>query len=167
MSRSDRRADPPAYASAMPHRPIAEFRADRAKGQERLLDTEHLGIKRFLNLDTACYRDATDKGGLDTRTKELLGLIASTVLRCNDCIDYHLEQCIACGHTDTQIEDALNVALVVASFILVTAIKIARIKIIEEQTHKAAASRTRPISGKPSAAPRTEVIEDEPVGSPR
>ncbi len=62
---------------------------------------------------------------------------------------------------------AYVLALVVASFILVTAIKIARIKIIEEQTHKAAASRARPISGKPSAAPRTEVVEDEPIGSPR
>lgn len=83
---------------------------------ERILDGgSHLGIKRFFNLDTAAYRD----GALDGRTKELLGLVASAVLRCNDCIDYHLEQCAEVGFTDEELEDALNVALVVGGSIVI------------------------------------------------
>ena len=56
---------------------------------EKVLNLDHLGIKRFFNMDSNTYRD----GALDSKTKELLGLVASTVLGCNDCIDYHLEQC--------------------------------------------------------------------------
>ena len=74
-------------------RTIQEFRAERATGQAALMEADHLGIKRFLRLDSATYED----GALDGRTKELLGLVASAVLRCNDCIDYHLEQCVALG----------------------------------------------------------------------
>lgn len=99
----------------MPRRTIAEFRAERAKGQAALLDADHLGIKRFLRLDSATY----DDGALDGRTKELLGLVASAVLRCNDCIDYHLEQCVRLGYTRDQIVDAINVALVVGGSIVI------------------------------------------------
>ena len=53
------------------------------------------------------------------RTKELLGLVASAVLRCNDCIDYHLEQCAEAGYSDAELEDALNVALVVGGSIVI------------------------------------------------
>lgn len=82
----------------------------------RILDEgTHLGIKRFFNLDTAAYRD----GALDGKTKELLGLVASAVLRCNDCIDYHLGQCVEMGFSDAEIEDALNVALVVGGSIVI------------------------------------------------
>jgi len=99
----------------MPRRTIAEFRAERAKGQEALLAADHLGLKRFLRLDSATYED----GPLDARTKELLGLVASAVLRCNDCIDYHLEQCVKAGYTRDQLVDALNVALVVGGSIVI------------------------------------------------
>ena len=75
----------------------------------------HRGIKRFFNLDTAAYRD----GALDGRTKELLGLVASMVLRCNDCIDYHLGQCVQAGWSDAELEDAMNVALVVGGSIVI------------------------------------------------
>ena len=115
----------------MPHRPIAQYRVDRAAGQERLLDTEHLGLKRFMNLDTACYRDATDKGGLDAKTKEMLGLVASTVLRCNDCIDYHLEQCVEQGWTMQEIEDGLNVALIVGGSITIPHLREAKMTLDE------------------------------------
>ena len=82
----------------------------------RILDEgSHLGIKRFFNLDTAAYRD----GALDGKTKELLGLVASAVLRCNDCIDYHLEQCARAGWSEAEVEDALNVALVVGGSIVI------------------------------------------------
>ena len=94
---------------------IEEFRAYRQRMNERILEADHLGIKRFFNLDTAAYRD----GALDSKTKELLGLVASAVLRCNDCIDYHLDQCVEAGWTDDELHDALNVALVVGGSIVI------------------------------------------------
>lgn len=94
---------------------LAHFRAHRQEMNDRILGTGHLGVKRFFNLDTAAYRD----GALDGRTKELLGLVASCVLRCNDCIDYHLEQCVAAGWSDDELVDALNVALVVGGSIFI------------------------------------------------
>jgi AhpD family alkylhydroperoxidase len=82
---------------------------------ERVLAADHLGVKRFFGLDSAAYRD----GALDGRTKELLGLVASAVLRCNDCIDYHVLQCVDAGWDDDEIIDALNVALIVGGSIVV------------------------------------------------
>ena len=96
-------------------RDLQEFRSYRERMNERIYESEHLGIKRFFNLDTAAYRD----GALDGRTKELLGLVASAVLRCNDCIDYHLDQCVGVGFTDEELHDALNVALVVGGSIVI------------------------------------------------
>jgi AhpD family alkylhydroperoxidase len=81
----------------------------------RITELDHLGVKRFFNLDSAAYRD----GPLDGKTKELLGLVASTVLRCNDCIDYHLIQCVEAGWSDEEIIDTLNVALVVGGSIVI------------------------------------------------
>ena len=94
---------------------LDEFRAYRQRMNDRILEIDHLGIKRFFNLDTAAYRD----GALDAKTKELLGLVASAVLRCNDCIDYHLIQCVDAGCTDAELHDALNVALVVGGSIVI------------------------------------------------
>jgi AhpD family alkylhydroperoxidase len=94
---------------------IDEFRAYRQRMNDRIMEAEHLGIKRFFNLDTAAYRD----GALDGKTKELLGLAASAVLRCNDCIDYHLDQCVEAGWTNDELYDALNVALVVGGSIVI------------------------------------------------
>ena len=94
---------------------LDEFRSYRHRMNDRIMESEHLGIKRFFNLDTAAYRD----GALDGKTKELLGLAASAVLRCNDCIDYHLDQCVAAGWTDDELYDALNVALVVGGSIVI------------------------------------------------
>jgi AhpD family alkylhydroperoxidase len=94
---------------------LDEFRAYRERMNDRILSVDHLGIKRFFNLDTAAYRD----GALDSKTKELLGLVASTVLRCDDCIDYHIIQCVAAGWTDAELHDALNVALVVGGSIVI------------------------------------------------
>ncbi len=94
---------------------LDEFRAYREKMNEKILASDHLGIKRFFNLDTMAYHD----GALPGRTKELLGLVASAVLRCNDCIDYHLIQCAAAGYTDDELYDALNIALVVGGSIVI------------------------------------------------
>jgi len=95
---------------------LNRFEAYRARMNRRILDEkDHLGIKRFFAIDSAAYRD----GALDGRTKELLGLVASMVLRCNDCIDYHLVQCVEAGYTDEELDDAMNVALVVGGSIVI------------------------------------------------
>lgn len=92
-----------------------QFRERRKAQNEKVLNLDHLGIKRFFNMDSNTYRD----GALDSKTKELLGLVASTVLRCNDCIDYHLEQCAKTGSNKAEIVDALNVALIVGGSIVI------------------------------------------------
>lgn len=95
---------------------LDRFDAYRARMNARILDEgTHLGVKRFFNLDSAAYRD----GALDARTKELLGLVGSLVLRCNDCVDYHLGQCVEAGYSDDEIMDALNVGLVVGGSIVI------------------------------------------------
>ncbi len=94
---------------------LDQFRDYRQTMTARIAGIDHLGIKRFFNLDTAAYRD----DALDAKTKELLGLVASAVLRCNDCIDYHLDQCVQAGWSDDELYDALNVALVVGGSIVI------------------------------------------------
>jgi AhpD family alkylhydroperoxidase len=94
---------------------LAQFRQERQRQNARILDADHLGIKRFFNLDEAAYKD----GALDAPTKELLGLVASLVLRCNDCVDYHLIQCVDLNLTEAQIIEALNVGLIVGGSIVI------------------------------------------------
>ena len=100
--------------SVSPNR-IDEFRERRQRHNARIFEIDHTGIKRFFRLDSAAY----EPGALDSRTKELLGLVASAVLRCNDCVDYHLDQCVDAGWTDDELYDALNVALVVGGSIVI------------------------------------------------
>jgi len=94
---------------------LDEFDEQRERGNARIAGTGHLGIQRFVNLDTAAYRD----GVLPGRTKELLGLVASMVLRCNDCIDYHIVRSVEAGWSDQEIHEALNVSLVVGGSIVI------------------------------------------------
>lgn len=115
---------------------VAAFEAHRAEMNEKILGAGHLGIRRFFNLDTNCYQD----GALDARTKELLGLVASCVLRCDDCIDYHLIQCVKLGYTDSELHDALNVALVVGGSIFIPHLRHA-FQTIEELRQMEAAGR--------------------------
>ena len=92
-----------------------EFDRYRADMNEKLLGSNHLGIKRFFALDTQAYED----GALDKRTKELLGLVASIVLRCDDCITYHIKQCVSAGVSRPEFLDTFNVALVVGGSITI------------------------------------------------
>ena len=92
-----------------------EFDRYRAAMNEKLLGSNHLGIKRFFALDTQAFED----GALDKRTKELMGLVASAVLRCDDCITYHIKQCAAIGINREEFLDAFNVALVVGGSITI------------------------------------------------
>ena len=92
-----------------------DFKEYREKMNERILNLDHLGIKRFFNLDTNAYKE----GHLDSKTKELLGLVASMVLRCDDCIDYHIIQCVQEGWDDDSLMEAFNVALIVGGSIVI------------------------------------------------
>ncbi len=74
-----------------------------------------LNTKRFFRLDGACY----EAGALDAKTKELLGLVASMVLRCDDCIAYHVDQCVKAGVTDEQMFEAFDVGLLVGGSIVI------------------------------------------------
>lgn len=94
---------------------LDEFTANRLRMNEMISGLHHQGINRFFNLDHRAYQD----GALDGKTKELLGLTASMVLRCNDCIDYHMIQCVDAGWSDEEITDALNVALIVGGSIVI------------------------------------------------
>jgi AhpD family alkylhydroperoxidase len=94
---------------------LEEFRRSREAANARIHAVDHLGLKRFFALDTQAYQD----GALSAKAKEMLGLVASAVLRCNDCIDYHLIQCVKAGYTDAELQDALNVALVVGGSIVI------------------------------------------------
>lgn len=100
---------------SIPSNRLDQFREERSEINNKIFELGHLGINRFFNLDTNTYRD----GALPGKTKELLGLVASVVLRCNDCIDYHLEQCSKTGYNKAEILDALNVALVVGGSIVI------------------------------------------------
>ncbi|MCA1814140.1 MAG: carboxymuconolactone decarboxylase family protein [Halobacteriales archaeon] len=105
----------------MPRFDVEEFRRERARMNEAILGEKHLGIARFWALDSRAY----EPGALDAKTKELLGLVASTVLRCNDCIAYHLDQCHTVGASKEELLDALNVALVVGGSITIPHLRVA------------------------------------------
>jgi AhpD family alkylhydroperoxidase len=94
---------------------LDDFQNFRAELNEEILGCGHLGIKRFFALDHQTY----EPGALGTKTKELLGLVASAVLRCDDCITYHLARCDEEGWNRDQVIDALNVALVVGGSITI------------------------------------------------
>ncbi len=100
---------------------IKKFKEYRQKMNKTILDSENLDIKRFFALDSSVYR----KGHLNAPTKEMMGLVASTVMRCNDCILYHLDRCIQEGVTDEQLQEALSIALVVGGSIVIPHIRYA------------------------------------------
>ena len=94
---------------------IKEFKQERENLNKIVLDHASIQMKRFFNLDTQAYLD----GALSQKTKELLGLVASLVLRCDDCILYHLIQCYDHAVTDKELEEALNIGLVVGGSITI------------------------------------------------
>jgi AhpD family alkylhydroperoxidase len=91
------------------------FTQERDRLNEIVMKYAGQTIKRFFSLDSQTYR----AGALSVETKELLGLVASTVLRCDDCIRYHIIQCHEAGVSDTELDEALAVALVVGGSIVI------------------------------------------------
>ena len=98
---------------------LEKFNEYRKRMNERILSSGNLELKRFWALDSRAY----EEGALDERTKELLDLVASMVLRCEDCVDYHLIRCVQLGFTDMALLEALNVALVVGGSITIPHIR--------------------------------------------
>ena len=94
---------------------VAGFNAFRTRMNERILAEDNQVIRRFFSLDTQTYR----AGALDVKTKELLGLVASMVLRCDDCIAYHVGQCREAGVTRDEFFETFSVALVVGGSIVI------------------------------------------------
>lgn len=95
--------------------PVSEFNAYRSKMNERILASDNLVIKRLFNLDTQTYSE----GALDTKTKEMLGLVASLVLRCDDCVKYHLEKCHILGVHKNELFEVLAVGSIVGGTIVI------------------------------------------------
>ena len=91
---------------------VQEFNEFRTKMNKRILDIDNRAIKRFFSVDTLTY----ERGALDAKTKEML---ASMVLRCDDCVSYHIQQCKSSGVTDEELYDVFSVALVVGGSIVI------------------------------------------------
>ena len=94
---------------------VKEFNEFRSKMNQRILEADNRTIKRFFGVDTLAY----EPGALDVRTKEMLGLVASIVLRCDDCVSYHVQRCKEVGVTDAELHEVFSVALVVGGSIVV------------------------------------------------
>lgn len=94
---------------------VKEFNDYRAKMNEVILGKDNLVLKRLFNLDTQTYSE----GALNIKTKEMLGLVASMVLRCDDCIKYHLEKCHQQGCTTEEIYEIFAVANIVGGTIVI------------------------------------------------
>ena len=94
---------------------VAEFTAFRKRMNERILAEPNQVVRRFFALDTQTYQS----GALDVKTKELLGLVASLVLRCDDCISYHVAQCKEAGVSRDEMFETFSVGLVVGGSIVI------------------------------------------------
>ncbi|OYU84726.1 MAG: carboxymuconolactone decarboxylase family protein [Flavobacterium sp. BFFFF2] len=94
---------------------VEEFNQYRSQMNDKLLAHDNLVIKRIFNLDTQAYA----AGALDVKTKELLGLVASAVLRCDDCIKYHLERSHQEGLNRAEVMEALSIATLVGGTIVI------------------------------------------------
>jgi len=94
---------------------VEEFNEYRERMNENILADNNKVIKRIFNLDTNAFQ----AGALDVKTKELLGLVASTVLRCDDCVKYHLETCHKEGLKKEEVVEALSIATLVGGTIVI------------------------------------------------
>jgi AhpD family alkylhydroperoxidase len=94
---------------------VEEFNDYRQKMNERIMAADNLVIKRLFNLDTNTYA----AGALDVKTKEMLGLVASMVLRCDDCVKYHLGKCKEEGVSSEELYEVFAVANIVGGTIVI------------------------------------------------
>lgn len=94
---------------------LEEFRRFREQMNSRILEADNLDIKRFFALDSRAY----EAGALPVKTKELLGLVASLVLRCDDCITYHIVRCAEEGVSEAEFLETFSVGLIVGGSIVI------------------------------------------------
>jgi AhpD family alkylhydroperoxidase len=94
---------------------VKQFNDYRTKMNEKIADADNLIIKRIFNLDTNAYAP----GALDVKSKELIGLTCSLVLRCDDCVKYHLGKCKEIGLTTEEINEAMGVATLIGGTIVI------------------------------------------------
>ncbi len=111
---------------------INEVRDYRAKMNEKILASGNLEIQRFFALDDRVYKD----GALSVKTKEMLGLVASVVLRCNECIFYHVDRCLQEGVTPEELYEVLSIGLIVEGSITIPHIRYA-FEILEQMASEA------------------------------
>lgn len=112
---------------------LQQFREFRERMNRRIHEINHLGINRFFSLDGKCYEAAA----LDALTKELAGLSASMVLRCDDCIAYHTIRCKELGATNEQLVEIFNVGLIVGGSIVIPHLRRA-VELLDELDAEAA-----------------------------
>ncbi|HEX8917427.1 MAG TPA: carboxymuconolactone decarboxylase family protein [Chloroflexota bacterium] len=112
---------------------IEEWERERERLNQLVLGSGHLGIKRFFALDHQAYVT----GALDVRTKELLGLVGSLVLRCDDCVTYHVSRCHEEGVSRDEMVEAMNVALVVGGSIVIPHLRRAVDRLVEVEKRSA------------------------------
>ena len=94
---------------------VKQFSEERQKLNEIILSKDDLNIKRFFGIDSAVYRD----GALDEKTKELLGLVASLVLRCDDCVSYHVIRAHELQTTEQEFNEVMSIGMVVGGSITI------------------------------------------------
>lgn len=94
---------------------VEEFNAFRTKMNERILASDSRMLKRMFNLDTNTYME----GSLDVRTKELIGLAASMVLRCDDCVKYHIQSSVEAGAGEAELTEVFEISLLVGGTIVI------------------------------------------------
>jgi AhpD family alkylhydroperoxidase len=95
--------------------PVTEFNEYRSRMNSKILENDNLVLKRMFNLDTQTYQP----GALNVKTKEMLGLVSSMVLRCDDCIKYHLGKCFEEGVTTAEVFEVFAIANLVGGTIVI------------------------------------------------
>jgi len=98
---------------------VKEFNDYRSRMNERIMDADNLVLKRLFNLDTNTYQE----GALNVKTKEMLGLVASMVLRCDDCVKYHVQKCYENGVSKEEIFEVFAIANIVGGTIVIPHIR--------------------------------------------
>ena len=109
---------------------LEQFHAFRTAMNEKIFAAGNLTTNRFFNLDTRAY----EAGALDVKTKELLGLVASLVLRCDDCVTYHVERCAQEGATDPEIHEVFSIELLIGGSIVIPHLRRAVARLEEVRT---------------------------------
>ncbi|PQA53767.1 carboxymuconolactone decarboxylase family protein [Siphonobacter curvatus] len=94
---------------------VEQFDEYRSRMNERILGSDNLIIKRLFNLDTNTYAE----GAVSSKTKELIGLACSMVLRCDDCVKYHLGKCYELGVTEAEMQEVFSIATVIGGTIVI------------------------------------------------